>query len=150
MRRAAATASAGAWPADEAADTVTLAFDDRARRRIRLETDSGAPFLLDLADTVRLADGDGLRLDDGGWIAVRAAPEPLVEVTAETAGQRARIAWHLGNRHVPAEILPGALRFRDDAVIVRMIEGLGAKCTRIEAPFQPEPGAYHRDGHGHG
>lgn len=148
MRRVVATACAGGWPADEADDSVTLAYDDRARRRIRLETDSGAPFLLDLAGTVRLADGDGLRLDDGGWIAVRAAPERVVEVVAETADQCARIAWHLGNRHVPAEIGGRRVRFRDDPVIVRMIEELGAACVRLEAPFQPEPGAYHRRVHG--
>jgi urease accessory protein len=150
MRRVTSTARAGAWPAGDAADKVTLGFEDRVRRRMRLVGESGDAFLLDLPAVVRLGDGDGLHLDDGNWIAVRAAPEPVVEVLCATPEELARIAWHLGNRHVPAQLMIHGVRFRDDPVIVDMVRGLGAKPVRLQAPFQPEPGAYHRhEQHGH-
>ena len=153
MRRVVDTAHAGDWPATHAAEQVTLGFDDRVRRRMRLVSDSGGAFLLDLPEVVRLADGDGLHLDDGAWIGVRAALEPVVEVICETPDELARIAWHLGNRHIAAQITTGTVRFRDDPVIAEMIEGLGAKTSFLMAPFQPEAGAYHRhehNGHSHG
>ena len=154
MWRAIAIARAGEWPAWRADATVTLTIDDRVRRRLRLKTDGGESFLLDLPEVARLEDGDGLRLEGGGWIAVQAARESVVEVVCDSATALARIAWHLGNRHVPAQILDGAIRFRDDPVIVHMIEGLGATTKHLVAPFQPEPGAYHRHGdagaHDHG
>ncbi len=146
MQRVVDTAPAGGWPADSAADTVTLDYEDRARRRIRLRCDSGFTFLLDLPAVVRLAEGDGLRLDDDRWIAVRAALEALVEVPCESGQALARLAWHLGNRHVPTEVRADAIRFRHDPVIVDMIEGLGAEPITLVAPFQPEAGAYHRHG----
>jgi urease accessory protein len=146
MLRAVDSAPAGTWPVDDASETVTLDYEDRARRRIRLTCDSGATFLLDLPAVVRLRDGDGLKLDDGRWIGVRAAPEALVEVPCESGQSLARLAWHLGNRHVPTEVRAGAIRFRHDPVIVDMIEGLGAKPVALEASFQPETGAYHRHG----
>ena len=153
MRRVVDTAGAGKWPATDATERVTLGYEDRVRRRMRLESDSGGAFLLDLSSVVRLVDGDGLRLDDGTWIGVRAAPEPVIEVACETPDALARIAWHLGNRHVPAQITAHAVRFRDDPVIKEMIEGLGAKTRFLMVPFQPESGAYHRhehNGHSHG
>lgn len=153
MRRVVDTARAGDWPATDTAERVTLGFDDRVRRRMRLVSDSGGAFLLDLPAVVRLVDGDGLQLNDGAWIGVCAASEHVVEVVCETPDALARIAWHLGNRHVAAQILNHAVRFRHDPVIVEMIEGLGANTTRLMAAFQPEPGAYHRhehNGHGHG
>ena len=84
-------------------------------------------------------------LDDGGWLAVRAALEPLMEVTAHGPEQLARLAWHIGNRHLPAQIERDRILIRDDAVIADMLLGLGAHVHRIEAPFSPEGGAY--DGH---
>lgn len=146
MLRAVDSAPAGAWPADNACETVTLDYEDRARRRICLHCDSGAAFLLDLPAVVRLREGDGLQLDDGRWIAVRAALEALVEVPCDSPESLARLAWHLGNRHVPTEVRAGTLRFRHDPVIVDMIEGLGAKPVALQAAFQPETGAYHRHG----
>jgi len=133
--------------------SVTLAYDDRHRRRLRLTTDAGEPFLLDLPRPVVLDDGDGLWLDDGRWIAVHAAPEALIEVTAPEAGLLSRLAWHLGNRHLPARIEPDRILIRRDHVIADMLSQLGATIRLIEAPFTPERGAYdggaaHGD-HGH-
>jgi urease accessory protein len=129
-------------------DTATLAHDDRHRRRLRLATDSGAPFLLDLPEARLLRDGDLLALDDGRLVLVRAAPEPVLEVAAEGPTALARLAWHLGNRHTPVEVLAdGRLRLRADHVLAAMLEGLGARVTATTAPFTPESGAY---GHGHG
>ena len=142
MRRAVEVARAGEWPCDLSVGRVTLGWDDRHRRRVRLATDDGEAFLLDLAEAVVLRGGDGLRLDGGGWLEVCAADEPLVEARAGDPAGLARLAWHLGNRHVPAEVIGGALRFRDDPVIVDMIAGLGARITRVRAPFTPEGGAY--------
>lgn len=148
MRRATALAKAGAWPEASALTSVTLAFDERHRRRIVLAAADGAPVLLDLARAQVLADGDALRLEDGGWIAVRAAPEPVIEVGGGDAALAARLAWHLGNRHAPVQVLvDGALRLRDDHVLAAMLEGLGATLRRCIAPFTPEIGAYAGAGH---
>lgn len=148
----------GDWPDDPAADSLLLDFDARHRRRINLTTQAGAEILLDLPKAVAMADGGGLRLEDGRWLRVKAAPEPLLEVRAGDAAQLARVAWHLGNRHLPAEIGGGAIRIRPDHVIESMLVQLGAEVSHIEAPFQPEGGAYggqaqtsgHGHGHGHG
>jgi urease accessory protein len=131
---------------------VTLAYDDRHRRRLRIETDAGEAFVLDLPQAVALDDGDGLLLDDGRWIAVQAAPEALIEVTAEPT-LLTRLAWHLGNRHLPARIEPHRILIRRDHVIADMLSKLGANLRFIEAPFTPERGAYdesHDHGHPHG
>ncbi len=151
MLRAGHIAEQGAWPAAEARESVTLAFDDRHRRRIRLVAGDGLEFLLDLPDAAVLREGDGLRLDDGSWIAVRAADEDVCDIGCSTPEQLARVAWHLGNRHLPVQVIPGGLRIRDDHVIVAMLQGLGATVMRRRAAFDPEPGAYARtaDRHGH-
>lgn len=155
MIRAIEHAAAGRWPAGEAADAVTLDYDARFRRRMVLHCDSGREVLLDLAKAVAMADGDGLRLEDGGWLMVRAKPEPLVEIRAADAHALVRLAWHLGNRHLETEIADGVLRIRPDHVIEAMLEGLGASLSRVERAFQPEGGAYgdhagHHHGHEHG
>ncbi len=128
--------------------TVTLALDDRHRRRIRLTDDSGEAFLLDLAEAALMGDGDGLQLEGGGFICVVAAAEPVADVTGSSPAHTARLAWHLGNRHTPVQVLAGGgLRIRDDHVLIAMLEGLGARVVRRAAPFSPEPGAYARNGH---
>ena len=142
VRRILRAEAAGRWPAAAARDSVTLAWDDRYRRRLRLTSDGGEALLLDLDRARALHGGDGLALEDGGWVAVVAAPEAVVDVACADARSRARFAWHLGNRHVPTQLLEGGLRFRDDAVIVDMLRGLGASVARLDAPFDPEPGAY--------
>jgi len=153
MRRAIAVHTRGHWPDEAAIDTVTLAFLDRHRRRIRLVADSGTPFLLDLARAQHMNDGDGLELDNGGYIGVRAAAEPVLEIAAETATDLLRIAWHIGNRHLPLQALEDRLRIRADHVIAAMVEGLGGRITWRDAPFDPEVGAYagplHNHAHSH-
>lgn len=146
MRRAIEHLPRGTWP-DAAGATATLDFDRRNRRRLKLFDDGGAPFLLDLPRAVTLRGGDGLRLAEGGYIRVAEASEPVVDARAGTPEATARLAWHLGNRHLPVQVLPdGAIRFRADSVIEAMVEGLGASVTRLTAPFTPEAGAY--AGHG--
>jgi urease accessory protein len=141
MQRATRAVRAGAWPKEQAAGTVTLAYDERHRRRLRLESDGGDAFLLDLPKALALDEGDGLQLEDGRWIAVRAAAESLIEITAE-ATLLTRLAWHLGNRHLPARIEPNRILIRRDHVIADMLSKLGATLRFIEAPFTPERGAY--------
>jgi urease accessory protein len=144
---------AGAWPATETAGTVTLSYADRCKRRIQMTDDGGTGFLLSLQRAVRLSDGDGLELDQGGFLRVVAGAEPLVEVRAQNAQHLAKLAWHIGNRHVPAEIVDGFhLRIVFDSVLEAMLQQLGAETRRIEAPFAPEGGAYAQlgiSGHAH-
>src|SRR5258707_11801688 len=142
MRRAIAVHPRGQWPEDGMVEKVTLAYLDRHRRRIRLTADSGARFLLDLPRAQHLADGDGVEPDGGGYLNVCAGPEPVIEITAADPARLLRIAWHLGNRHLPMQALGDCLRIREDHVIAEMVSGLGGRITRREAPFDPEIGAY--------
>jgi urease accessory protein len=125
-----------------AADTVVLDFDDRHRRRMAMTGTRGLEFLLDLENAVALRGGDALVLEDGRLIEVVAAPEPLVEIRGADPLHLVRVAWHLGNRHLPTQIMPKGLRIRRDHVIEAMVTGLGARTIEIEAPFDPEGGAY--------
>jgi len=138
---------AGHWPEEKAIGTLTLDFDERHRRRIRLTGDRGEDVLLDLPKAVAMADGDGLQLDDGRWLRVHAAAELIVEIRHKDPNQLMRLAWHLGNRHLPTEIRSQVLRIRPDHVIEDMLHGFGADLVKVHAPFQPEGGAY--SGHGH-
>lgn len=140
MRRAIAVHKSGHWPDEAAVDAVSLAFADRHRRRMRLVADSGTPFLLDLARAQPLAEGDGLELDNGRYVRVAAAAEPVIEVEAESLAALLRIAWHLGNRHLPLQIADDRLRLRADPVIAERIFELGGRLTWREAPFDPETG----------
>src|SRR6266576_795505 len=142
MRRAIAVHPRGQWPEGGMVDAVTLAYLDRHRRRIRLVGDSGAAFLLDLPRAQHLADGDGLELDSGGYVRVRSAAETVLEIEAADRASLLRIAWHLGNRHLPLQVAGDRLRIREDHVIAEMVSGLGGQITRREAPFDPEFGAY--------
>src|SRR5215475_2307574 len=146
--RAVAHRRAGEWPEELAAGSLTLEFDDRHRRRTRLVTDQGDEVLLDLRTAIAMADRDGLQLDDGRWLVVRAAAEPVVHIAHHDPGRLVRLAWHLGNRHVPAEIGSHGLRIRPDHVIEDMLRGFGATLVKLEEAFQPEGGAY--GGHRHG
>ena len=130
-----------------AADTVVLDFDDRHRRRMAMIGTRGLEFLLDLENAVALRGGDALVLDDGRLIEVVAAPEPLIEIRGADPHHLVRLAWHLGNRHLPTQIMPKGLRIRRDHVIEAMVKGLGARVIEIEAPFDPEGGAYAGGGH---
>jgi urease accessory protein len=138
---------AGHWPQEKAAGTLTVDFDARHRRRIRLTTDQGEDVLLELPQAVAMADGDGLQLEDGRWLKVQAAAELMVEVRHQDPNQLMRLAWHLGNRHLPIEIRNQVLRIRPDHVVEDMLLGFGADLVKVQAPFQPEGGTY--SGHGH-
>ena len=149
IHRASIHRTAGHWPKENAAGTLTLDFDGRHRRRIRLTADQGEDVLLDLPNAVAMADGDGLQLDDGRWLKIQAAPELVVEIRHQDFHQLVRLAWHLGNRHLPMEIRDQVLHIRPDHVIEDMLLALGADLVRMRAPFQPEGGAYGGDGHHH-
>lgn len=112
-----------------------------------MTSDGGIAFLLDLPEARLLRHGDGLALDDGRVIEVRAAPEPLYEVTATDAEHLLSLTWHLGNRHCPAEIHLHRILIRRDPTMKTMLEGLGAAVRETVAPFNPEGGAYDRHHH---
>ena len=124
------------------ADTITLDEEGRHRRRMKMTSDNGIAFLLDLPEARLLKHGEGLKLSDGQVIEVRATPEPLYEITARDARHLVSLAWQIGNRHLAADITEARIRIRADHVIKEMLEGLGATVTPIEAPFDPEGGAY--------
>ena len=138
---------AGSW-SGTVDDTVSIDFDRRHRRRHVLTTASGDDILLDLPQAVRLRDGDGLALADGRMVRVVAAAERLLEIHAHGPAELVRIAWHLGNRHLPVQLLGDRIRIRADHVIEEMVHGLGGHAHAVEAPFDPEAGAY-AGGHSH-
>ncbi len=151
MIRATKVLAAGHWDRSKEADRIELPHDGRHRRRVAMRAAADTVFLLDLTDATMLKDGEGLLLEDGRVVRVVAAAEPIVEITADTH-LLARVAWHIGNRHVPAEILKDRIRIARDHVLEEMVEKLGAKVTRVEAPFDPEGGAYAQEtarAHGH-
>ncbi len=150
MRRASEIRTAGTWNAAAAIDRVVLDADERHRRRITLAGERGTVFLLDLPHAIALRDGDGLVLDDGAIVRVTGKPEPLVEISAPSPQELARLAWHIGNRHTDVQVVGERLRIRRDHVLEDMLRGLGARLTPIEAPFDPEPGAYQSHRHGYG
>jgi urease accessory protein len=146
VKRATQVVRAGTWRASEAIDRVVLDADERHRRRVALTAEDGLKFLLDLPEATALRDGDGLVLADGAIVAVVGRPEPLAEITAPDVAGLARFAWHLGNRHTELQVVGDRLRIRRDPVLEDMLSGLGASVTAIEAPFEPQRGAYD---HGH-
>lgn len=136
------------------ADTITLDETARHRRRVKMVSDNGIEFLLDLPEARLLRHGEGIALEDGRVIEVRAEPEELYEVRARDANHLLQLTWHVGNRHLPTQILENHIRIRRDHVIKAMLEGLGATVTEITAPFNPESGAYgtrhsHNNAHDH-
>ena len=152
MIRATEVIARGDWRGDPA-DTVVLDFDDRHRRRFAMEGVGGLNFLLDLPEAVALRTGDALKLEDGRLVEILGASEPLVEIRAESPEHLLRLAWHLGNRHLPVQVAGQKLRIRRDHVIEAMVQGLGGQVRAVEAAFDPEGGAYaqamHAHHHGH-
>lgn len=154
MRRATAVVPQDQMRARASVAQVRLDHDHRHRRRLVLTTSAGESVLLDLPSTEHLRGGEGLLLDDGDIIAIEAMPEKLLEITAPDHAALLRISWHLGNRHLPTELAGHVLRIREDHVLEAMVRGLGGTITHIEAPFDPEGGAYattthHDHAHGH-
>ncbi len=132
-----------------ASDSVTLDYEGRFLRRRRVTTDSGRSLFIDLPETVSLNAGDTFETTDGTFVTVAAASEPLIEVTADGA-DLARLAWHVGNRHTPAQIGAGRILIREDRIIGDMLTRLGARVRDVTEPFTPEGGAYgHGRTHGH-
>ena len=155
MLRATAVVRKPAVKPERVADTVTLDHEGRNRRRIALKGDGGLEVLLDLDKATALNDGDALKLEDGRLVQVKAAPQRLLEIRAENPVRLLRIAWHIGNRHAPAEVTADAIYIEDDHVLAEMVRGQGGTATPMTRPFQPERGAYEHDcghdhhGHGH-
>jgi len=140
---------AGTWSGTPA-DTLALERDDRHRRRLVMRCVGKTVFLLDLKEAAVMKDGDALELEDGRLILVQAVPERLLEITAASPADLVRVAWHLGNRHLPAQFLGDRLRIRYDHVIEDMLKGLGATVAPVLAAFDPEGGAYgHGETHDH-
>ena len=150
MLRATTVVRRPAVKPERVADSVTLDHEGRNRRRIALKGEGGLDFLLDLDKATALNDGDAVRLEDGRLVQVKAAPQRLLEVRAENPLRLLRIAWHIGNRHTPAEITADAIYIEDDHVLAEMVRGQGGTATPATRPFQPERGAYEHDcGHDH-
>ncbi len=138
-----------------ATDAVALAYDERKRSRLKVKLASGLEAGIFLERGDHLHGGDKLLAEDGSTVVeILAAPEKLIEATADTPLLFARAAYHLGNRHVPVQILPtdngGKLRFQTDHVLAEMVKGLGCTANETEAPFQPESGAYGANAGSHG
>lgn len=125
-----------------ASDTITLDRESRYRRRVTMRTDRGHDFLLDLAEPAYLAHGDALELSNNTLVQVLATAEDLLEIHAPDALSLLRIAWHLGNRHTPAEVTVDAIYIKPDHVLAEMVAGLGAHVHSVRRPFEPEGGAY--------
>lgn len=152
MLRATSIVRKAAVKADRIVDTVTLDHEARQRRRAALTGAGGLELLVDLERPQALADGDAFRLEDGGLVVVRAAPERLLEIRAENPLRLMRTAWHIGNRHTPAEISADAIYIEEDHVLAEMVRGQGCVATPVTRPFEPQRGAYdhgHHHEHGH-
>ena len=146
MKRVTEILRAGQWSPQTAVDSLCLNYDQRYRRRLRYVAAEGTVLLLDLPTATVLLPGDGLKLDDGGVVLIQAAPEALVEVTAPDASTLIRLAWHIGNRHLAAQLEPTRIVIREDHVISSMLLGLGASVRPFQGTFSPESGAYHEHG----
>jgi len=150
MKRVTEIKPASTWKHQAAHDFIVLDAQDRHRRRIVFVGEHGATYLLDLPRPAQLRDGDALLLEDGSLVRVTGKLEPLVEITAASAHDLAHIAWHLGNRHTEVQIAGDRLRIRCDHVLEKMVRGLGASLSYVDAPFDPETGAYDHHEHGDG
>jgi|SRR3954471_10864868 urease accessory protein len=145
--RATRVIAVGHWDAATAIDRVVLDSDQRSRRRAALTGAGGTAFLLDLSRPPMLREGDGLVLEDDNIVRVCAQPEPLLEIAVAETASLARLAWHLGNRHVAVQMTNDRLRIRRDHVLAEMLQALGARLESIDAPFEPERGAYAQHWH---
>ncbi|WP_428395348.1 urease accessory protein UreE [Lichenicoccus sp.] len=139
--------AAGRWDPSQETDQLDADYDQRHRRRTLLRTASGRELLLDLPHTRHLRDGDAIACDDGGLVRIAAVAERLLEITAPTPAALLRLAWHLGNRHLPTALAADRLLIREDHVIADMVRGLGGEARPVMAPFDPETGAYEPHGH---
>ncbi|RUM07543.1 urease accessory protein UreE [Rhizobium chutanense] len=140
-------------PSSHPTAQVKLPHDLRHLRRKLLHLENGEMVMLDLKDPVLFANGDLLVRDDGELIEILAADEKLFEVRGRDRTHLVELAWHLGNRHLAAQIEEDRIVILRDHVIRTMLQGLGATVLDIDEPFQPARGAYHAHGghsHDHG
>jgi urease accessory protein len=165
MPRASSVIAAGHRHDRPVVDTVILDYAQRNAQKATVTGINGSTVEIDLHQPVRLRTDDLLLLEDGNLVEVVAAPESLIEARASDLAGLSRLAWHLGDRHVPVQVLPNRIRARRDDAIESLLASLGAKVTVLEAPFEPEGGAYaqhedlscdhhdhdhdHHTGHGH-
>ena len=131
----------------KASDDIVLEAQDRHLRRKLIVTRKGREVLVDLAKPVKLEQGDHLLLEDGSQIAIIAREENLMEVRGRDAAHLMKLAWHIGNRHLEAQIEKERILIRRDAVIAEMLAHQGASVKDVTERFEPEHGAYH--GHAH-
>jgi urease accessory protein len=136
-------------PAAQVDGTLTLPFEQRCKSRLRTTLVSGEEIGLFLERGTILRGGDCLAADDGRVVRVQSAEEKLMEVRARDAQSLATAAYHLGNRHTPIQVGDGWLRFAADHVLAEMLIGLGVEVSALDAPFEPEPGAYAAGHHPH-
>jgi urease accessory protein len=134
--------------ADQISATLSLPFDLRSRSRLRALLSTGEDVAITLPRGSMMRDGAVIASSDRGFLVkVQAATEELLEVRADDAFGLLRAAYHLGNRHVQLQVLPNCLRLPYDYVLAEMVERMGAKALKVQAPFDPEPGAYSAGGH---
>jgi urease accessory protein len=161
MPRASSVIAAGHRHDRPVIDTVILDYAQRSAQKVTVTGTKGGTIEIDLHQPTRLRTDDLLVLEDGSLVEIVAAPEPLIEARASDLAALARLAWHLGDRHVPVQVLPNRIRARRDDAIESLLASLGAKLTMIDAPFEPEGGAFalaqghdhdhdHHHGHAHG
>lgn len=141
MLRATSFARAG-FVMEQPWGTVHLGAHDRHLRRKLLRLTNGVEVLVDFERPVQLKDGDCLVLENGRLVRVAALPEDLLEVRGQNGRHLARLAWHIGNRHLEAQIEEARILIRPDHVIAAMLEGQGAIVTAVRETFSPESGAY--------
>lgn len=132
---------------DEPFAIVTLDAEARHIRRKRITLANGEDVLVDFEKPVHLDHGDRLVLEDGRVAEVIAAEEDLIEVRARNIPHLVQLAWHIGNRHLAAQIEENRILIRRDRIIRQMLEALGATVTDVSEPFHPEHGAYHSHEH---
>jgi len=129
--------------------TVALAHDERHLRRKLLILANGARVLVDLPHAVALHAGDCLVLDNGALAEITASAEALLEVRPRDRLHLIELAWHIGNRHLAAQIDEDRILILRDHVIEAMLEGLGATVAHVRTGFEPVRGAYSGKAHGH-
>lgn len=155
MQRAISVVRKAAVKQDRVVETLTLDHHGRNTRHAALKGDGGQEILLDLDKPAALNDGDAVKLEDGGLVLIKAVAQKLIAITAENPLRLTRLAWHLGGRHVPAEVTADAIYVEHDAALAELVRGQGCTMSEVERPFQPEPEVHHHDhgdacGHDHG